>query len=82
MHLFTLATTVFVLQLIVNAITVKISVDFFRFPSNSKDFKKWKHLNRLSSLIDTNVIAIREPHCHLTNELVPFNGRIHNHTTL
>jgi len=32
--LFTLATTVFVLQLIVNTIPVKISVDFFRFLSN------------------------------------------------
>ena len=68
MHLFTLATMVLVLQLIVNKITVKISVGFFRFPSNSKDFKKWEHLNRLNSLIDTNVIAIvnkksREPHC-------------------
>jgi len=57
-HLFTLATIVFVLQLIVNTITVKISVVFFRFPSNSKEFKKWKHLKRLNSLIDTNVIAI------------------------
>jgi len=57
-HLFTLATMVFVLQLIVNAITVKISVCFFRFPSNSKEFKKWEHLSRLNSLIYTNVIAI------------------------
>jgi len=38
-HLFTLATMVFVLQLTVNAITVKISVGFFRFPSNSMEFK-------------------------------------------
>jgi len=57
-HLFTLATTVFVLQLIVNTIAVKISVGFFRFPSNSKEFKKWEHLNKLNSLTDTNVIAI------------------------
>ena len=61
MHLFTLATMVFVLELTVNAITV-------RFPSNAKEFKKWEHLNRLNSLIDTNVIAVvnkkhREPHC-------------------
>jgi len=56
-HLFTLATMVFVLQLIVNRSTVKISVVFFRFPSNSKEFKKWEHLNRLNSLIDRNVIA-------------------------
>jgi len=49
-HLFTLATMVFVLQLIVNAITVKISVGFFRFPSNSKEFKKWEDINRLNSL--------------------------------
>ena len=46
-HLFTLATMVFVLQLIVNTITVKISVGFFQFPSNSKEFKKWEHLNSL-----------------------------------
>jgi len=57
-HLFTLATMVFVLQLIVNTITVKISVGFFRFPSNSEEFKKWERLNRLNSLTDTNVIAI------------------------
>ena len=69
-HLFTLATMVFVLQLIVNTIslTIKISVGFFRFPSNAKEFKKWEHLSRLNSLSDTNVIAIvnkksREPHC-------------------
>ena len=48
----------YVLQLIVNTITVKISVGFFRFPSNSKEFKKWECLIRLNSLIDTNVIAI------------------------
>jgi len=48
----------FVLQLIVNTITVKISVGFFRVSSNSKDFKKWEHLNSLNSLTDTNVIAI------------------------
>ena len=81
-HLFTLATMVFVLQLIVNTITVKISVGFFWFPSNSKEFKKWEHLNRLNSLIDTNVIAIVNKKklwtalCHLTNELVPLNGHI------
>ena len=57
-HLFTLATMVFVLLLIVNTITVKISVGFFQFPTNSNEFKKWEHLNRLNSLIDTNVIAI------------------------
>jgi len=75
---------VFVLQLIVNTITVNISVGFFRFPSNSKEFKKWENLNRLNSLIDTNVIAIVNKKavnrtvalCHLTNELVPLNGRI------
>jgi len=49
---------VFVLQLIVNTITVEIRVCFFLIPSNSKEFKKWEHLNRLNSLIDTNVIAI------------------------
>ena len=49
---------VFVLQLIVNTITVKISVGFFRFPRNSKEFKTREHLSRLNSLIDTNVIAI------------------------
>jgi len=48
---------VFVLQLIVNTITVKISVCFFQFPSNSKEFKKLEHLSRLNSLNDTNVIA-------------------------
>ena len=63
MHLFTLATMVFVLQLIVSTIIVKIiivkiSVGFFRFPVNSKEFKRREHLNRLNSLIDTNVIAI------------------------
>ena len=58
MHLFTSATMVFVLQLIVNTITVKISVGFFRFPSNSKEFKKWEHLNTMNLLTDTNVIAI------------------------
>jgi len=31
---------------------------FFRFPSNSKKFKKREHLSSLNSLIDTNVIAI------------------------
>jgi len=49
---------VFVLQLIVNTITVKISVGFFRFPSNFNVFKRWEDLNRLKSHIDTNVIAI------------------------
>jgi len=49
---------VFVLQPIVDTITVKISLGFFRFPSNSKEFNKWEHLNRLNSLTDTNVIAI------------------------
>jgi len=48
---------VFVSQLIVNTNTVKISVGFFQFPSNLKEFKKWEHINRLNSLIDTNVIA-------------------------
>ena len=57
-HLFTLATMVFVSQLIVNAITVKTSVVFFRFPSNSKEFKKWEHLRRLNSLTNTYVVAI------------------------
>jgi len=51
-HLFTLATMVFVLQLIVNTIIVKISIGFFRFPSNSEE------LNRMNSLTDTAVIAI------------------------
>jgi len=46
------------LQLLVNTITVKINVGFFRFPSNSNEFKKWEHLSRLNSFIDTNVIAI------------------------
>jgi len=49
---------VFVLQLIVNTITVKISVGFFRFPSNFNEFKRWEHLNRLNPFTDTNVIAI------------------------
>jgi len=49
---------VFVLQLIVNTITIKISAGFFRFPSISKEFKRREHLNRLNSLIDTIVIAI------------------------
>ena len=57
-QLFTLATMVFVLQLIVNTVTVKISVGFFWFTSNSKEFKKREHLSRLNSLIDTNVIAV------------------------
>ena len=70
-HLFTLATMVFVLQLIVNAITVKISVGFFRFPSNSKEFKKWEHLNRSNSLSDTNVIAIVNK--KLVNRTVSFD---------
>ena len=68
MHLFTLATMGFVLQLIVNTLTVKISVVFFRFPSNSNEFKKWEHLSRLNSLTDIKVIAIvnkrvRESNC-------------------
>ena len=68
MHLFTLATMVFVLRLIVNTTAVKISAGFFRFPSNTKEFKKWEHLSRLNSLIDRNVITVvnkkaREPHC-------------------
>ena len=46
------------MQLIVNTITVKISVGFFQFQSNSNEFKKWEHLSRLNSLTDTNVIAI------------------------
>jgi len=71
-HLFTLATMVFfVLQLIVNTITVKISVGFFRFPSNSKEFKKWEHLNRMNSLIDTNVISIINK--KLVNRTVSFD---------
>ena len=46
----------------------KDKCSFFRFPSNSKEFKKWEHLKRLNSLIDRNLIAIvnkkaREPHC-------------------
>jgi len=64
---------VFVLQLIVNTITVKIrlSVGFFRFPSNSKEFKKWEHLTRLNSLTDTNVIAIVNKKA--VNRTVSFN---------
>ena len=69
--MFTLATMVFVLQLIVNTITITISVGFFRFPSNSKEFKKWKHLSRLNSLIDTNVIAIVNK--KLVNRTVSFD---------
>jgi len=46
---------VFVSLLIVDAITVKISVGFFRFPCNSNEFKKREHLSRLNSLY---VIAI------------------------
>jgi len=49
---------VFVLQLIENAVAIKISVGFFRFPSNTKEFKNWEHLSKLNSLIYTNVIAI------------------------
>jgi len=71
-HLFTLATMFFfVLQLIANTITVKISVGFFRFPSNSKEFKKCEHLNRLNSLIDTTVIAIVNK--KLVNRTVSFD---------
>jgi len=40
-----------------NTITVKINCRFIQFPSNSKEFKKWEHLNRLNSLIDTDVVA-------------------------
>jgi len=43
---------------------------FFRFPSNSNEFKKWEHLNRLKSLIDTNLIAI------VYKWASPLNGRI------
>jgi len=64
-HLLTLATMVFVLQLIVNSITVKISVGFFWFPSNSKEFKKWEHLSRLNSLIHTD----ENRHCKQSREL-------------
>jgi len=69
--LFTLATVVFVLKLIVNTVTVKISVGFFRFPSNLKEFKKWEHLSRLNLLIDTNVIAIVNK--KLVNRTVSFD---------
>jgi len=53
---------VFVLQLIVNTITVKISEGLFsvsntKIPSNSKEIKKREHLNRSNSLIGTNIIA-------------------------
>ena len=70
----TLATMVFVLQLIVNVngITVNIIVGFFRFPSNSKElFKKWEHLRRLNSLIYTSVIAIVNK--KLVNRTVSFD---------
>ena len=36
----------------------KDKCNFFRFASNSKEFKKREHLSRLNSLIGTNVIAI------------------------
>jgi len=39
-HLFTLAMMVFVLQLIVNTITINISVVFFQFLSNSKGIQE------------------------------------------
>jgi len=71
-HLFTLATMVFVLQLIVNTITVKISVGFFRFPSNSKEFKKWEYL-RLNSLSDRNVIATVNKKAVNRNRTVSFD---------
>jgi len=70
-HLFTLATTVFVLQPIVNTIAIEISVGFLRFPSNSKEFKKREHLSRLNSLTDTNVIAI--VNMKLVNHTVSFD---------
>ena len=71
MHLFILATMVFVLQLIVNTVTVKISVGFFRFPSNSKEFKRREHLNRFNALIDITVIAIVNK--KLVNRTVSFD---------
>ena len=73
MQLFTLATMVFVLQLIVNTVTVKISVGFFWFTSNSKEFKKREHLSRLNSLIDTNVIATAIVNKKLVNRTVSFD---------
>jgi len=44
---------VFVLQLIVNTITIEISVGFFGFQVIQRNSR-----SRLNSLIDTNVIAI------------------------
>jgi len=46
-----------------------------------KEFKKWEHLKRLNSLIDTTVIAIVNKKAvnrtvSFDNELVPLNGRI------
>ena len=41
-HLFTLATIVVCFAADLNTITVKISVRFFRFPSNTKEYKKWE----------------------------------------
>jgi len=41
-HLFTLATMVVCFAGDCEPITVKISVDFFRFPSNTKEYKKWE----------------------------------------
>jgi len=56
-HLFTLVTMVFVLQLIVNTITVKTSVGFFGFQVIQRNSRSG-NTNMLNSLIDTNVIAI------------------------
>jgi len=49
---------VFVLQLIVNTITVMISVGFFQFASNSMEFKNREHLNRLNRLCASDSFAI------------------------
>ena len=69
----TLATMVFVLQLIVNvnAITVKTSVGFSVSKNSKELFKKWEHLSRLNSLIYTSVIAIVNK--KLVNRTVSFD---------
>ena len=52
-HLFTLATMVFVLQLIVNTITVQISVGFFGFQVIQR-FKKREHLKQVELIDNCN----------------------------
>jgi len=67
-HLFALATMVASFAADCKHNNRKDEYRFFRFPSNSKDFKKREDVSRLNSLTDTIVIAIvnkraREPYC-------------------